>query len=487
VIAIGNIGYKETAARSSRSRAAFTVEDIFCFFLITGLAWVPFWIGSNRGYPWGINSTVFSHGLLEDRLIPWGINAVLFPGMVAVYEILLVVRRLPHPTPLRCIRLSVILFAIVVAWIFIQNATWIPVEWQHPVWQLAADALGRNIRGSISVDRDLTTLALIRLMTSASVFWLALQLCCDAWRARLLLWSIAGIGAAYAAIGLSGLGLFTSSHFVSSTFVNRNNYATYDGIGFVSILGLILRFYSRELRGGGDNLRLKIALLISSMGTKGAIPLVLAFVIVTALLFSGSRGGNLSTLLGVLVLLVLIALRSRRRFGLNETGFIIVVVLAIGAVFFSFGDLIVGRIETDGLGDAWRLDIYRITVQSIVSAPLLGYGYGTFPSVFAMFRDSSIDMWPALDMAHNTYLEVFQGLGLIFGAALIGSVVLLVVQCLKASVVLRRNATLPAVAASVSFLVGLHALVDFSLQIQAVTLTFMAVLGAGVAISHSGS
>jgi hypothetical protein len=32
--------------------------------------------------------------------------------------------------------------------------------------------------------------------------------------------------------------------------------------------------------------------------------------------------------------------------------------------------------------------------------------------------------------------------------------------------------------------VGVHALVDFSLQIQAVALTFMAVLGAGVAQSE---
>jgi hypothetical protein len=37
----------------------------------------------------------------------------------------------------------------------------------------------------------------------------------------------------------------------------------------------------------------------------------------------------------------------------------------------------------------------------------------------------------------------------------------------------------------VAFLVGAQALVDFSLQIQAITLTFVAVLGAGVAQSES--
>ena len=43
----------------------------------------------------------------------------------------------------------------------------------------------------------------------------------------------------------------------------------------------------------------------------------------------------------------------------------------------------------------------------------------------------------------------------------------------------------PRVATSVAILVGVQALVDFSLQIQAVTLTFMALLGAGVAQSES--
>jgi hypothetical protein len=57
----------------------------------------------------------------------------------------------------------------------------------------------------------------------------------------------------------------------------------------------------------------------------------------------------------------------------------------------------------------------------------------------------------------------------------------LVWDCLKGARTRQRDATIPAIAASVSFLVGAHALVDFSLQIQAVTLTYMAILGAGVA------
>ena len=102
-----------------------------------------------------------------------------------------------------------------------------------------------------------------------------------------------------------------------------------------------------------------------------------------------------------------------------------------------------------------------------------------------MFRDRSVIPAGIWEMAHNTYLEVFQGLGLAAGAMLIGAIALLVLTCLKGAVKRKAGATMPAIAAAVSLLLASNALVDFSLQIQAVTLTFMAILGAGVAQAMS--
>jgi hypothetical protein len=62
---------------------------------------------------------------------------------------------------------------------------------------------------------------------------------------------------------------------------------------------------------------------------------------------------------------------------------------------------------------------------------------------------------------------------------------MLVLKCIRGTARRTQNSTVPAVATAVACLVGVHALVDFSLQIQAVTLTFAAVLGAGVAQSES--
>jgi O-antigen ligase len=123
----------------------------------------------------------------------------------------------------------------------------------------------------------------------------------------------------------------------------------------------------------------------------------------------------------------------------------------------------------------------------ISDAPLLGFGYGTFADAFPMYRDRSLSVLNVWDKAHNSYLEVFQGLGLVFGALLLAGLVLLVHSCFRGALKRRRDAVSPLVAVAAAVLVASHALVDFSMQIQSVTLTFMALLGGGVAQSRSSS
>src|SRR6266496_144942 len=461
---------RSEAANLPRSRAfGITTEGIFLGLLVCALAWVPYWLGSNRP-------------------IAWGINAIVFPELAALYELSLLLRGVPHPVPIRRIGPSVVLFALAASWALIQNITWTPSGWQHPIWQLASDALGQHVAASISIDRDLTALAILRLMTVASTFWLALQLSRDAGRARLLIWSVVGISALYAAVGLYALGFlpngrvfaeFGPLRFVSSTFVSQNHYVTFAGMGFIAAVAALLRLYRQEFGRSGSLLRLKVATVISTTGSKAAVPLAFACVILTALLLTGNRGGIISTALGLFVLFILNM--RRQGSGRSEALLALFAALLVGTAFISLGDVFVGRVTTQGLYDEGRLWVQGLTIESILSAPLLGFGYGTFAVAFPMFRDDGMSILGFWDKAHNTYLEIFQGLGLLFGGMLIACVVLLVWDCLSGARTRKHGATIPAVAASVSFLVGLHALVDFSLQIQAVTLTYMAILGAGVA------
>ena len=462
--------------RPGCSADSASVDRALLWAFIAGLAWCPFWFGSNV-------------------LLAWGINAVLFPGLVAIYELSLLIRGERHPVAIKQIKVPAALFAAVVLWILIQNATWTPDWLHHPIWQMTADALDRPIDGSISVNRDLTSLALLRLITAASVFWIAMQLCRDASRANFLLWSVAAISCAYAAYGLFAFALTPgrvlwfenpySRGFVTSTFINPNSFAAYAGMGFVVICGLILRLYRHEFTAVGGSIRFRIATFIEVTGQKGVVLLGGAFVILVALLLSGSRGGIASTALGLFVLGAL-TLRLRKQQSAEQREAIIVVgALLVAAAFLVFGDVVVGKITQQGFRDESRMAVYMITMRSILEAPLLGYGYGTFADVFPMFRDQSVSTWGQWQMAHNTYLEVFQGLGLLFGSMLVASVVLLVLRCVKGAMTRQMNETMPCVAASVAFLLGVHSLVDFSLQIQAIAITFMALLGAGVAQSES--
>lgn len=442
-------------------------ENLLFGLFIVGLAWVPFWLGSNRP-------------------VAWAINATLFPGLAAVYELSLLWRGARHPVALRTVGASAILFTCAVAWAFLQNATWVPAGWQHPIWQLAAESLDQPVAGSISVDRDLTALALLRLITAASVLWLALQLCRDAKRARFFVWSLVAIVFVYSIVGLFAMGFMPyggifdeidSPNFVTSTFVNKNHFGTFAGMGLVAAAALILRCFRHDLDRDCP-WRLRAADIVNTIIGPAAVPLILTFVILAALLMSGSRGAIISSGLGITALLAY-AWRGASRLSRTEVALAVVGIAAVVAVILAFGDKFSARMEVDGIYDQGRLDVYTATLRSIVSSPLLGYGYGTFVAAFPMFHDSTVGAWDFLVQAHNTYLEVFQGLGLVFGTMLIASVVILVWACGKSA--LKNGRTATVIAAAVSVLVGVHALVDFSLQIQAITLTYMAFLGAGAA------
>jgi hypothetical protein len=440
---------------------------------VGALAWVPFWYGSND-------------------LVAWGINAVLFPGLALFYEVLLLVRGKSHPVGIKTIALPAAFFGAVVLWIVLQTMSWTPDALVHPIWAMAGEALERPLTGSISVNRDLTFLALIKLITAASTFWLALEFCRNARRARLLIAAVAAIGSLYAGYGLLQFALKTghmpwlesqsSGGTLTSTFGNHNSFATYAGIATMAVCGLVLRQYRHELSGSAG--RLTIAALVETTGRSGAALLAGAFLLLTTVLVTGSRAGVIATMLGLIVLGGLTFVR-RNEHGARPLVIVIFSLVFVAATLFGFGELFIANLTERGVGDTNRMSVYLITLRSIFDAPFWGFGYGTFMDVFPMYRDRAISVQGAWQQAHNTYLEVFQGLGVVFGTMLVGSVVLLVLRCLRGAITRQENTMVPCVAVAAASLVGLHALVDFSLQIQAVALTFAAVLGAGVAQSES--
>ena len=451
------------------------LETLLLAGVLIGLAWAPLWLGG-------------------DRPFAWGVNGLWFASLALIYEVSLLARGKKHPFALKHIAVAASLFCLVVIWIDVQISSLVPPPLAHPIWAMASDALGLSLNGAISVNPDASALALMRLLTDALLLWLVIQLCRAPQRAILLIEALVGVIAAYSALGLllsafygGAIPFFDepdAGRFIRSTFVNRNNFATYAGLGLISATALILRLFRHEvpnLEGIGSY---RLSRLIEATGRRGWRLLSAALVILVALLGTISRGGILATGLGLFALFVLSFARRSRKGG-QQIETIIFVTAALLGGFLLFGDRIVGRISEVGLTDASRMSVYAIIAHSLSDSPFLGFGYGTFADVFPMYRDQSISPNGVWDMAHNSYLEVLQGLGVIFGGALIGALALLVWKALRGAVTRHASATASIVAASAALLVGAHAMVDFSLQIEGVTLTFMALLGAGVAQSES--
>ncbi len=468
----GTLPARVATAEMSRF-AAF--ESWFYLAFVGGLAIAPFFFGG-------------------DRLVSWGLHAALFGGLVVVHEIVLLLSRRRHAVGLYYLRAPAILVGVAVAWILIQTFSFVPDTWKHPIWSIASGVLGESLPGSISVNRELTTLALVRLLTAFAVFWIALQLCRDARRANRLLLDFAFIGFAYSLYGLLALAITPRSILwfdktayigcVTSTFVNRNVFASFAGITLLAAIGVTVRLFRREVDLGAGDWRRMLMKAIEATGRRGIFLLVIIFTIASALFLSGSRAGITSTALGVFALATLFtARRDRRRVG--QIGTIVTACLVILGAFFGYGDVFVGRLDDLTQDADARLAVFRIVMASIHDVPVLGFGYGTFQDVFPMYRDRSVGLIGTWDRAHNTYLEVFQGLGVVFGGALMAGIGLLVWRCGQASVLRRQTSTVPIVATAASVLLGVHAFVDFSLQTQSITLLWAALLGAGVAQSWS--
>jgi O-antigen ligase len=461
-------------SRDVASRDFASGIDNFCFWAANlGLAWAPFWLGSNRP-------------------IAWYANAIYFGALVLVLEGSRLAWPRPHTVPLPKVLFPVLAFIAISVWIYLQAATWTPGYLHNPIWELEGRGLDISVPGSITINRSETAIALMRLLTEGAVFWLYLQLCRSPQRAFRCVQVVAFVGVAYAIYGIVAFYVFPGKVLwlpkpeyvasVTSTFINRNSYATYAGLGLVCALGVGLSEYVRRATLAGHSLvRQGAAFVAATTGPAGAW-LAAAFVLAMALALTGSRGGILASITGTLAFAVLVLMRGRSaRAGLG----VFVALVTVGGAVFTFGDFLATRLLQQGFDVTDRIAVYRLTLLSILDSPWTGFGYGTFSTVFSMYRDSSVSSVGMWDKAHNTYLEMIQGLGIPASTLFFTMLLFLVMRCVYGALTRISSSTGPLVAASASVIVGLHSFVDFSMQMQAVALTWTALLGAGVAQSWS--
>ncbi len=441
---------------------------------------VPLPLGSNRMWAASLVS-VWLNMLLAMLVVAWMLQPKL----------------LENPfTP--SLRLCVMILALVLSWIFVQTSWLVPTDWQHPLWQ-EAERLLRNqgllkepLQGAIVLDRSATSFYIVRFMSYAASFWLALLLAQDGRRAHLLLGVIivtellyAGYGFYIEIAGTNKVLWFDKRSYVdnmTSTFFNRNSYAAYAGLGLLSATTYVFQRWRRVWRESSEHFFWRD--FLSSLMGREIYWLILPLTFFVALILSASRAGFASCMVGMAVLVMGLAINKNMP---------LLKVFGVAAALVSFGviALIVGgntlveRLNANMVNEDldMRLGVYKLTWEAIKANPWLGYGLGNFDTAFRLFRDPSVVGW--FQEAHNEYLEMMMDLGIPAALLWFFGIALLAWRCLYGMVMRRKDGIFPVLGLAVLTQEALHSVLDFSLQIPAVAVTFAALMGMAVAQSRS--
>ena len=378
------------------------------------------------------------------------------------------------------------------AWAWLQTLPATTFAWlePHPFWAQAALGGVPGMVPMVGLDAAGGRDALMRLASYAAVFWVAYALAQDRARAGVLLKVILGATVACAAYGLAVY--FTGAELigwvpktaylgdVTGTFVNRNSFATYVNLGLVICLGMLAEPFLAA-RDTGDLKRIAAEAVTKVLDERSLLLLGLC-VLAMAALQSHSRGGLLSAGLTVVVMVFVMFLVTRPRLP-------VVLVVVAATLLAGWGLLAAsGGITLERLGqvDA-NYDVEAGRAADLL-ADLAGDG-GRAAVAGARLRQFRGGVRAASRRAvrraggfRAQHLYRAPGRARRAGDALLYlGPVLLFGYCVRGVFARRRDQLFPLVAVGATVLVGLHGLVDFSLQIPAVAVTYAAVLGIGVA------
>jgi len=211
-------------------------------------------------------------------------------------------------------------------------------------------------------------------------------------------------------------------------------------------------------------------------------PLTALLLMVTALVLTHSRGGFVSALAGTVVLMMLLDKRVSSKKALSRVT--VIAALAVASIaFYLTSELLLDRINRTDITTEERLAVYANVNRAIGDNPALGFGYGTFANSFRLYDQNENTVH--YDRAHNTWLEDAFELGVPAALALYLALGGLAFTCLRGVRRRHRDWVYPATGVAASVLVGLHAAVDFSLQIPAVAILYACIMGVACAQSYS--
>ena len=142
---------------------------------------------------------------------------------------------------------------------------------------------------------------------------------------------------------------------------------------------------------------------------------IAAAVMVGTIFLSGSRGGMLAILAELTVLaIILLRLEKNRRAAMAFGAFAVVLITML--IWLGGKELTsrVSSISTESrteVSGGMRSTIDRDALHMFRNKPVLGWGLGTFPTVYPQFRSFYTNFF--VNEAHNDYLQLLTEMGLL--------------------------------------------------------------------------
>lgn len=333
-------------------------------------------------------------------------------------------------------------------------------------------------------DSSAALLALMRLATYFALFMLALQLGRSYRTTRHILKLTAFSAGFYAVYGLVVYALgndhilwlekWAYPDSLTGTFVNRNAFAAYAGMGLFACLALLAHTIGRDK--GNMRMVFKSASTTFWLAGIGALALTLALVL------TNSRAGILSVSIGMVVLWLCLYISSilprRLLLGLGFIG----LLLAAGAIY-AVGPRLMQRAEGASFMQDDRPQIWLATLQMIKAKPLTGFGPGSYGQMFLQYRTPEIKQ--NYTKAHSTYLQMAAETGIPCTLVFVLGYGFIALFLLRGLHIRRQHKIYPALGLAVLTQAGAHSLVDFSFQTPANAALLAVMLGTCVAQSFS--
>jgi O-antigen ligase len=426
-------------------------------------------------------------GLGGDRVVPLGLAQLGLSLscllLVADHDVLKFVK---FPKPLRA---SLGLFLFVMLWCIFQVQPFIPAGWTHPLWQETAKVLHTPVKGMIAIAPEAAINCLSRLFTYILVGAIAFIVSQDSKRAKKIIQVLWYVGSALCVYGL-GAHLTNSNSILwwkkwayigdlTATFVNRNHFAIYADMIFVTGLSLLAQSWREATHAVKKHQR--VAAIREWLTHTGLTQIFLLLLVFISVIYSHSRAGFALLLAGTGFYAVCYQIyrRAWKRAVVLGIAALVIVAVGIGAALMMSDRFAVLFHDYSSLD---RLKVYKLTLQAIRDNPWLGYGLNGFEPEFRLYQQNMI---MEFNHAHSDVLEMVLDLGVPV-AALMAAAIGILVWCLVRGVLTRRqNGMYPVLGLTVTAMMLAHACVDFSLQIPGDAVTWAAIMGTGLAQSWS--